>query len=145
MTGRPADLRLAPIGHVESALTARADAPRQADEGAPPARLAIDAEHRPAMEGIRPGDRIVVLTWLHQADRSTLTTRPRDDPHRPPVGVFATRSPDRPNPIGLHEVEVTAVDEHGIVVDALEAVDGTPVLDVKCVLDPLEPRSPRPR
>lgn len=141
MTPDPEAIRLTPIGHVESTLRARADAPRQADEGAPPARLAIDAEHRPAMDGIRPGDRLVVLTWLHLADRSTLRTRPRDDPRREPVGVFATRSPDRPNPIGLHEVEVTAVDADGIAVAALEAIDGTPVLDVKCVLDPLE----RPR
>lgn len=135
MTPHPSDIRLVPIGHVESTLAAPADAPRQADEGAPPARLAIDAAHRPAMAGIRPGDRLVVLTWLHLADRSTQTTRPRDDPGRDVVGVFATRSPGRPNPIGLHEVEVTDVDAGGILVGALEAVDGTPILDVKCVLD----------
>jgi tRNA-Thr(GGU) m(6)t(6)A37 methyltransferase TsaA len=88
------------------------------------------------MADLRPGDRVVVLTWLHQGERDVLSVRPRSDPDRPVQGVFSTRSPDRPNPIGLHPVTVIAVGEHTIEVDALEAIDGTPVLDVKPELGP---------
>lgn len=130
------DIRLAPIGHVASGLTTLGDAPRQPDEGAPPARIVVEARYRDALQGIAPGDEVVVLTWLHRADRSTLTTHPRNDRGTPLAGVFATRSPDRPNPIGLHRVRVVAVDQDGLDVDALEAIAGTPVLDIKCALPP---------
>jgi tRNA-Thr(GGU) m(6)t(6)A37 methyltransferase TsaA len=125
---------LRPVGRVASPLTDRATAPRQGDEGAPPAVLEFDPAVAPALDGLVAGAEVLVLTWLDRADRGVLTTRPRDDPARPELGVFATRSPDRPNPIGLHRVRVTAVDGLRVTVDHLEALDGTPVLDVKPVL-----------
>lgn len=97
-------------------------------------------EYEAALAGMAAGDRIVVLTWLHVADRATLSVHPRDDPAREPIGVFATRSPDRPNPVGLHEVTVVAVDGTRITVDGLEAFDGTPVIDLKPVLGPIDDR-----
>lgn len=123
-----------PVGRVASPLAARSQAPRQADEGAPPAVLVIDPAYLPALDGLAPGVDVLVLTWLDRARRDVLVTRPRDDPARAEQGVFATRSPDRPNPIGLHRVRVTAVDGGRVAVDALEALDGTPVLDIKPVL-----------
>ena len=123
-----------PVGYVESVLTDPTAAPRQADEGAPPAGIALARAVWTAAADIAPGDRLVLLTWLHEADRTALTVHPRGDSERPPTGVFSTRSPGRPNPIGLHVVTVTAVAEGRIEVDALEAVDGTPVLDIKPVL-----------
>lgn len=131
-TDAPSSLR--PVGEVRSPLRTTEDAPRQGDEGAPPARIEIAPGAAEALVGLAPGDRIVVLTWLHLADRDVLRTRPRDDPSRPVVGVFATRSPDRPNPVGLHPCVVLAVDDTGLEVDALEAVDGTPVIDLKPAL-----------
>ncbi|MGE0877510.1 MAG: tRNA (N6-threonylcarbamoyladenosine(37)-N6)-methyltransferase TrmO [Acidimicrobiia bacterium] len=128
------------IGQVESALTETGDAPRQPDEGAPPARIVLDKRYRAGLDGIGVGDALVVLTWLHLADRDVLTTRPRSELDRPLTGVFATRSPHRPNPIGLHEVTVTAVGEQSIDVAALEAIDGTPVIDIKSSLGPLPRR-----
>jgi len=124
-----------PVGWVESSLTERAQAPRQGHEGAPSAWLAFEAAVADALRDLRPGIEIIVLTWLDRADRQVLVTRPRDDPRNPPTGVFSTRSPDRPNPIGLHRVPVVAVDGLRIQVDGLEALDGTPVIDVKPVLD----------
>ena len=124
-----------PVGWVESPLTERSQAPRQGDEGAPPAWLAFEAEIADALRDLRPGVEIIVLTWLDRADREVLVTRPRDDPRHPLTGVFSTRSPDRPNPIGLHRVAVLAVDGLRVQVDGLEALDGTPVIDVKPVLD----------
>jgi tRNA-Thr(GGU) m(6)t(6)A37 methyltransferase TsaA len=129
-----------PIGRVASLLTDPALAPRQPDEGAPPASILLSPAVRPAAADVRPGDRLVVLTWLHAADRAVLTVHPRGDPERPPTGVFSTRSPDRPNPIGLHTVTVTRVTDGRIDVDALEAVDGTPVLDLKPVLGDVRSR-----
>lgn len=123
-----------PIGHVESALTDRDDAPRQADEGAPDAWLVLEPAVRAAAADIAPGDELVVITWLHEADRDVLVVHPRSDPSRPPTGVFSTRSPARPNPLGLHTVRVLAVDGLRIHVDALEAFDGTPVVDLKRTL-----------
>lgn len=128
-----------PVGRVRSPLTDRAAAPKQADEGAPPARIDIDPAFAAALDGLAAGADVLVLTWLDRARRDVLTTRPRDDPDRAEQGVFATRSPDRPNPIGLHRVRITAVrDTAGggtsVEVDALEALDGTPVLDLKPVL-----------
>jgi tRNA-Thr(GGU) m(6)t(6)A37 methyltransferase TsaA len=123
-----------PVGWVESPLTERARAPRQGDEGAPPAWLAFTPEVAEAIRDIRPGTEVLVLTWLDRARRDVVVTRPRDDPDRPPLGVFSTRSPDRPNPIGLHRVQVVAVEGSRILVHGLEAIDGTPLVDVKPVL-----------
>ena len=125
---------LRPVGRVESTLADRADAPRQPDEGAPDAWLVLDEQYAAALDGVSPGDALVVLTWLDRADRATLTVHPRGDSARPLTGVFATRSPDRPNPIGLHDVEVLEISGTRIHVRHLEALDGTPILDVKPVL-----------
>ena len=123
-----------PIGHIESKLQQTQDAPRQGYEGAPDAWLEIRAEYKDALDGIEPDDTIVLLTWLHLADRRTLKVHPRSDPRNPLTGVFATRSPDRPNPIGLHEVTVKRVDGPRLLVGPLEAIDGTPVIDIKPVI-----------
>jgi tRNA-Thr(GGU) m(6)t(6)A37 methyltransferase TsaA len=125
---------LRPIGRVESPLTDRAAAPKQGDEGAPRARVVFLPEFREAASGLREGDEVLVLTWLHLSRRDVLSVHPRGDAKRPLTGVFATRSPDRPNPIGLHAVAIEAVEEDAITVRDLEAIDGTPVLDVKPVL-----------
>ena len=109
-------------------------APRQGDEGAPDVRIEFDPDVLDALEGIEPGDRIVILTWLDRADRDVLVVHPRGDTSRPPAGVFATRSHHRPNPIGLHPVEVLAIEGPRMTVRNLEALDGTPVVDVKPVL-----------
>jgi tRNA-Thr(GGU) m(6)t(6)A37 methyltransferase TsaA len=129
-----------PVGHVESSLRTPTDAPRQGDEGAPPAWLVFDPGVLPALEGIDVGQQLVVLTWLHEAPRDVLRVHPRDDDSRPARGVFATRSSGRPNPIGLHTVSVLAIDGARIHVADLEAIDGTPVLDVKPVLGPVTER-----
>ena len=130
----PPDLELIPIGHVESSLTEPADAPKQGGEGAPDAWLVLEPHVLEALDGTRPGDRVIVLTWLHLARRDVLRVHPRDDARNPLRGVFATRSADRPNPIGLHEVEVLAIEGGRVLVSPLEAVDGTPILDVKPVI-----------
>jgi tRNA-Thr(GGU) m(6)t(6)A37 methyltransferase TsaA len=122
-----------PVGHVESPLTDRATAPKQGCDGAPPAWLVFRPEVADAARDLAVGDDLWVLTWLHRADRTVLRVHPRGDPRRPLTGVFSTRSPDRPNPVGLHRVQVTAVDGLRVRVSALEAVDGTPVVDVKIV------------
>jgi tRNA-Thr(GGU) m(6)t(6)A37 methyltransferase TsaA len=123
------------IGAVRSSLRDPRDAPNQAFEGAPEAFLEIDAAFAPALHLVTAGEDLVLLTWLHRADRSVLQTHPRGDPAAPLTGVFATRSPDRPNPIGLHRVTVTAVESPTrLRVGALEAVDGTPILDLKAVM-----------
>jgi tRNA-Thr(GGU) m(6)t(6)A37 methyltransferase TsaA len=120
---------------VRSPLRSLDDAPRQSFEGAPEAWLEIDAAFAEAIDGIAVGSEIVVLTWLHRADRSVLRVHPRDELERPLAGVFATRSPARPNPIGLHRVRVVELDaQRGIRVDELEAVDGTPIIDIKPVM-----------
>jgi tRNA-Thr(GGU) m(6)t(6)A37 methyltransferase TsaA len=133
---------LRPIGVVESSLTDPAAAPRQGDEGAPEARLVFEADVLDALDGIAPGDLIVVLTWLDRARRDVLRVHPRGEAVNPVQGVFATRSPHRPNPIGLHEVEVLAVDGASLRVRPLEAVDGTPIVDVKPVLAGRPPGGP---
>jgi tRNA-Thr(GGU) m(6)t(6)A37 methyltransferase TsaA len=125
-----------PIGAVESPLVDLADAPRQGDEGAPEAWLVIDPALSLAMRDLAVGQHVVVLTWLDRARRDVLVTRPRDDPNRAEEGIFSTRSPDRPNPIGLHEVMIVAIDGSRLKVRPLEAIDGTPVLDIKPVLGP---------
>jgi tRNA-Thr(GGU) m(6)t(6)A37 methyltransferase TsaA len=129
------DLRLTPIGAVESPLTDRAAAPKQGDEGSPEARLVFEPWVLPALDGLQPGDEVIVLTWLDRADRDVLRVHPRGDPANPVQGVFNTRSPDRPNPVGLHLVEIASVDGVRLGVRNLEAIDGTPIIDVKPVLD----------
>ncbi len=125
---------LQPIGRIESALTDLAAAPRQADEDAPPATLVIDAPVADACANLRAGDEIIVLTWLDRARRDVLRVHPRGDKSRPQEGVFSTRAPHRPNPIGLHRTRIVRIDGSRIHVDQLEALDGTPVLDIKPVL-----------
>lgn len=131
----PHDLKLAPIGYVRSTLRDRSAAPKQAHEQAPAARLEVLPEFAQAAEGIRKGDELWLLTWLHRSRRSILKVHPRSDPHNPLTGVFSTRSPDRPNPIGLHRVKVAAVGAGWIEVSNLEAIDGTPILDIKPVIE----------
>jgi tRNA-Thr(GGU) m(6)t(6)A37 methyltransferase TsaA len=129
-----ADLTLIPIGRVESPLTDPADAPKQGFEGAPDAWLVLEPGVLEALDGIEPGARVIVLTWLDRARRDILRVHPRDDVSNPLRGVFSTRSADRPNPIGLHEVEVLSIEEGRVRVRPLEALDGTPILDLKPVL-----------
>jgi tRNA-Thr(GGU) m(6)t(6)A37 methyltransferase TsaA len=126
--------QVVPIGWVESPLKNRSQAPRQGDEGAPDAWLVFQPEVAEGLRDLAPGAEILVLTWLDRAARDVLVTRPRDDPARPPTGVFSTRSPDRPNPIGLHRVQVIATEGLRILVGPLEALDRTPVIDVKPVM-----------
>ena len=123
-----------PIGVVESPLRDLGDAPRQGDEGAPDAWLLFEPCVRGALDGLEPGDEVVLLTWLDRASREVLRVHPRGDASRPEQGVFATRSPDRPNPIGLHRVQVLERDGLRLRVSDLEALDGTPIVDVKPVL-----------
>ncbi len=127
-------LTLNPIGRVESELVDRAVAPKQGVEGAPNAWLVFDPEVGEGLVGVRPGDDAFVFTWLDRADRDVLMVHPRDDLAQPLTGVFATRSADRPNPIGLHRVKILAVDGLRVLVSDLEAIDGTPVLDLKPVV-----------
>jgi len=127
----PMPYDITPIGTIESTLTERADAPRQGDEGAPDAWIVVDASFAPALDGIRLGDRLVILTWLHLGQRDVLRTHARNDNTRPEQGVFSTRSPDRPNPIGLHPVEVVEIAGNRLRVAPLEAIAGTPVVDIK--------------
>ena len=136
MTDPGAAMGLAPIGVVSSPLTDPAAAPKQGSEGAPDAWLVLEPGVAAGLDGMRPGDEIIVLTWLHRARRDVLRVHPRDDPSNPERGVFTTRSADRPNPIGLHRVEVAAIDGLRVRVRGLEAVDGTPVVDLKPVLRP---------
>jgi tRNA-Thr(GGU) m(6)t(6)A37 methyltransferase TsaA len=124
------------IGTVQSSLSDPALAPRQGDEGGPEAVLVIDADLAEAARDLGPGDELFVLTWLHLGRRDVLRVHPRDDPNNPIKGVFSTRSQDRPNPIGLHRVTVVEIDGTRIRVRDLEAIDGTPVVDVKPVLRP---------
>jgi tRNA-Thr(GGU) m(6)t(6)A37 methyltransferase TsaA len=125
-----------PIGRVESPLTDPAGAPKQGDEGAPEAWVVLEPEVLRGLEGLRPGDEVIVLTWLDRARRDVLRVHPRDDPANPLRGVFGTRSADRPNPIGLHPVEIVSIEGPRLRVRPLEAVDGTPVLDLKLALRP---------
>jgi tRNA-Thr(GGU) m(6)t(6)A37 methyltransferase TsaA len=128
------ELELIPIGTVESSLTDPETAPKQGDEGAPDAWLVFEPEVLEGLRDIQPGSRVIVLTWLDRARRDVLAVHPRDNPANPETGVFSTRSADRPNPIGLHEVEVLSVEGARVRVRNLEALDGTPILDLKPVL-----------
>lgn len=123
------------IGHVQSTLKRIEDCPLQGAEGAPEASLLINSNFAEAVSGIKVGDSLIVLTWLHLADRSVLRCYPRNEVHAPHVGVFSTRSPDRPNPIGLHSVKVMAVEQGKLTVYPLEALDGTLLLDLKPVIN----------
>jgi tRNA-Thr(GGU) m(6)t(6)A37 methyltransferase TsaA len=129
-----ARFELTPVGRVESPLTDMASAPKQGNEGAPDAWLVFEPAVLEGLQGIRPGARVIVLTWLDRARRDVLRVHPRDDPANPLQGVFNTRSADRPNPIGLHPVEIVSIDGGRVRVRNLEALDGTPVVDVKPVL-----------
>jgi tRNA-Thr(GGU) m(6)t(6)A37 methyltransferase TsaA len=128
------NFELEQIGVVESPLTDLAAAPKQGDEGGADAWLAFDGAVAPGLAGIGAGDELILLTWLHRARRDALSVHPRGDVSRPAQGVFGTRSPHRPNPIGLHRVQVIAVDGVRLLVRNLEAVDGTPIVDVKPLL-----------
>ena len=132
--------QIRPIGSVESPLVDLADAPAQGDEGSPDAWLVLRPEMKPAMRDLEAGSAVIVLTWLDRADRDVLDVHPRGDPDRPTQGVFSTRSPDRPNPIGLHEVQIIAIEDTRIRVRSLEAVDGTPIVDIKPLLGPIHER-----
>ena len=129
---------LHPIGHIRSTLRAPDEAPRQGSEGAPDAWLEVEPSFARALSGLAAGDEVIVLTWLHRADRDVLEVHPRGDPRNPLTGVFATRSPHRPNPIGLHRVSVRALSGTCLRISPIEAIDGTPVVDVKAVLDDCE-------
>ena len=133
-------MELVEIGKVESPLRDRDSAPKQGDEGAPEASIVFSAGMVEGLEGIAVGDELLVLTWLDRAERDVLRVHPRNDPNRPMQGVFNTRSPDRPNPIGLHRVTVLAIDGARVRVSALEALDGTPIVDVKPLLRSIDER-----
>ena len=129
---QPGHLR--PIGVIRSALKTRGEAPKQGSEGAPDAWIDVHPFAAQGMDGLAVGDEIIILTWLHRARRETLKVHPRSDPSRPLTGVFATRSPDRPNPIGLHQVTVRKVSKMRLRIGPMEAIDGTPVIDIKPAL-----------
>lgn len=130
--GTRAELR--PIGLIRSTIKQRSEAPKQGSEGAPDAWLEVNPLVAEALDGLAVGDEIIVVTWLHQARRDVLKVHPRSDRTKPLTGVFATRSPDRPNPLGLHPVTVREVEKNRLRIGPIEAIDGTPVLDIKPVL-----------
>lgn len=130
------DFLLRPIGRVRSPITDPAAAPRQPDEDAPECSLVLDPDMREALQGVQPDTDIVVITWLHLADRDVRQVHPRGDTNRPLQGVFATRSQHRPNPLGVHVVKVLEIDDLRLRVRNLEAIDGTPIVDIKPVLEP---------
>jgi tRNA-Thr(GGU) m(6)t(6)A37 methyltransferase TsaA len=134
MNDEPAEARMRPIGVISSVLGSRREAPRQGSEGAPDAWLEVEPWAAEGLKGIGAGDEILVITWLHRARRDVLQVHPRSDPAHPLTGVFATRSPDRPNPLGLHPVRVRSVEGNRLRIGPIEAIDGTPVLDIKPVL-----------
>ena len=123
-----------PVGQIQSTLRAVNEAPRQGSEGAPDAWLEVYPAFARALFGIATGDEVIIITWLHRADRDVLEVHPRGDPENPITGVFATRSPDRPNPLGFHRVTVREISEGRLRIGPIEAIDGTPVVDIKPVL-----------
>ena len=133
-------LEVRPIGVIRSKIKERSKAPKQGSEGAPDVWLEVHPFTTPALDGLAVGDQLIVLTWLHRAHRDTLKVRPRSDPSRRLTGVFATRSPDRPNPIGLHEVTVRKINKKRLRIGPIEAIDGTPVIDIKPVLCEVQER-----
>jgi tRNA-Thr(GGU) m(6)t(6)A37 methyltransferase TsaA len=126
---------LHPIGQIRSTIRTRREAPCQGAEGAPDVWLDVLPAFAPALLGLSAGDEVVVITWLHQANCETMQVRPRRNPANPLTGVFLTRSPDRPNPLGLHRVTVREIAGHRLRIGPMEAIDGTPVVDIKAVLD----------
>jgi tRNA-Thr(GGU) m(6)t(6)A37 methyltransferase TsaA len=122
------------VGVIRSELKDVGSAPRQGSEGAPNAWLEVDARYAEALDGLAVGDEVLVITFFHEADREVLKTRPRSDPKNPLTGVFATRSPDRPNPLGLHPVTVLSIEGTRLHIGPIEAIDGTPVIDIKPVI-----------
>jgi tRNA-Thr(GGU) m(6)t(6)A37 methyltransferase TsaA len=132
--GRETQFQVVSIGFVRSPLRDPSAAPKQGDEGAPEASIMFEPDVLAGLDGIRAGEHVLVLTWLDRADREVLRVHPRGDRTREPQGVFATRSPHRPNPIGLHRVEIVSIHGPNVDVLGLEAIDGTPVLDVKPLL-----------
>jgi len=138
MTDRVYELR--PIAWVESSLVDLVIAPKQGDEGAPDADLVFDPGVADGISDLCVGEEIIALTWLDRARRDVLAVHPRGDERNPRRGVFSTRSPDRPNPVGLHRVEIVSIDDLTVRVRNLEALDGTPVIDVKPVLEPIGDR-----
>ena len=138
MAGRPEPdgkrPQLHPIGLIRSSIKQRSEAPKQGSEGAPDAWLEVNPLVAQGLDGLAVGDHIIVVTWLHRARRDVLKVHPRSDRSRPLTGVFATRSPDRPNPLGLHPVTVSEVDRNRLRIGPIEAIDGTPVVDIKPVL-----------
>jgi tRNA-Thr(GGU) m(6)t(6)A37 methyltransferase TsaA len=122
---------LRPIGRIVSDLKDRTEAPRQGNEGAPDAWLEVEARYETALAGLQAGDEVILITWFHLSDRTTLQVHPRNELSNPLTGVFATRSPDRPNPLGLHRVTVRQVQGTRLRVGPIEAIDGTPVVDIK--------------
>jgi tRNA-Thr(GGU) m(6)t(6)A37 methyltransferase TsaA len=127
---------LHPIGFIRSTISTRREAPCQGSEGAPDVWLDVQPACAPGLLGITPGAEVIVITWLHQANRDVLEVHPRRNPANPLTGVFFTRSPDRPNPLGLHRVTVHEITGHQLRIGPMEAIDGTPVVDIKAVLDP---------
>jgi tRNA-Thr(GGU) m(6)t(6)A37 methyltransferase TsaA len=127
-------MTLREVGVIRSSLTKRSEAPRQGAEGAPDAWLEIESWAADALDGLAAGDEILVITWFHQANRDVMRVHPRSDRSNPLTGVFATRSPDRPNPLGLHEVTIREIDGLRLRVGPIEAIDGTPVVDLKPVI-----------
>ena len=130
--------QLRPIGVIRSSIKKRSQAPKQGSEGAPDAWLEVSPFAAPGLDGLVAGDNIIVITWLHQGWRDVLKVHPRSNPRRPLTGVFATRSPDRPNPLGLHRVTVRSVANNRLRIGPIEVIDGTPVVDIKPVLSRLE-------
>ena len=126
--------RLRPVGVIRSVLKSRGDAPRQGREGAPDAWLEVRRWAAAALHGLAVGDEIIVITWFHRARRDVLQVHPRSEVRNPLTGVFATRSPDRPNPLGLHPVVVRSIEGTRLRIGPIEAIDGTPVVDIKPVL-----------
>jgi tRNA-Thr(GGU) m(6)t(6)A37 methyltransferase TsaA len=133
---RATTFALKPIGFIQSSLKRRRDAPRQGSEGAPGAWLEMSPAVAKGLQGLTVGQDIIVVTWLHLARRNVLEVHPRGDKNSPLAGVFATRSPDRPNPLGLHRVRVLEIVRNRLRVEPLEAIDGTPVVDIKPMLSP---------
>ena len=131
---KKSSLELRPIGVIRSKIKERSHAPKQGSEGAPDAWLEVRPFATPALDGVGVGDELIILTWLHRAHRETLKVHPRSGPERRLTGVFATRSPDRPNPIGLHQVTVRKMSKNRLRIGPMEAIDGTPVIDLKPVL-----------
>ena len=122
------------MGVIRSSIKARSEAPKQGSEGAPEAWLEVSRFARDALDGLAEGDHVIVVTWLHKARRGVFKVHPRGDENNPLTGVFATRSPDRPNPLGLHPVTVRRIDNNRLLIEPIEAIDGTPVVDIKPVL-----------